>query len=69
MNQSLLNIIIISVDQRKALCSLANDKSIIIKEADKGGGIVTMNIDYTKKILEIYIYLLLICTKSTLRKI
>jgi len=43
----------ISLEQRKALRSLANDKSIIIKEADKGGGIVIMNVDfYKKKILE-----------------
>ena len=43
----------ITLDQRKALKSLSEDKSIIIKEADKGGGIVLMNVEFYKnKILE-----------------
>ena len=40
-------------NERKALDSLANDMSIVIKEADKGGGIVIMNKDFYKtKFLE-----------------
>lgn len=43
----------ITIEQRKAISSLSDDKSIVIKEADKGGGIVIMNKDYYKsKILE-----------------
>ena len=39
-------------DQRKALLDLANDPSITIKPADKGGSIVIMNIDdYVKSCL------------------
>ncbi|MCG7874810.1 MAG: GIY-YIG nuclease family protein [Candidatus Thiodiazotropha endolucinida] len=44
----------ITLDQRNAIKSLAQDNSIIIKEADKGGGIVIMNTDFYKgKILKI----------------
>lgn len=43
----------ITKDQRKAIKSLAEDNSVIIKEADKGGGIVLMNADFYKyKMLE-----------------
>lgn len=43
----------ITLAQRNAIKSLSQDKSIVIKEADKGGGIVLMNVDfYKKKILE-----------------
>ena len=43
-------------NERKALDSLANDTSIVIKEADKGGGIVIMNKDfYKRKILEMLV--------------
>ena len=43
----------ITLDQRKALKSLSEDKSIIIKEVDKGGSIVLMNVEFYKnKILE-----------------
>ena len=39
-------------DQHKALLNLANDPSITIKPADKGGSIVIMNIDdYIKSCL------------------
>lgn len=44
----------ITLDQRNAIKSLSQDNSIVIKEADKGGGIVIMNADFYKgKILEI----------------
>ena len=37
----------------KAITSLQNDHSVIIKEADKGGGVVIMNrVFYKEKILE-----------------
>lgn len=43
----------ITLEQRRALKSLSEDDSIIIKEADKGGGIVLMNTNFYKlKILE-----------------
>ncbi|MCG8076000.1 MAG: GIY-YIG nuclease family protein, partial [Candidatus Thiodiazotropha taylori] len=43
----------ITLDQRKAIKSLSEDTSIVIKEADKGGGIVIMNAQFYKsKILE-----------------
>ena len=43
----------ISLAERNAIRSLQNDKTIVIKEADKGGGIVIMNSEfYEKKILE-----------------
>ena len=43
----------ISFNERKAFFSLRNDTNIIIKEADKGGGIVVMNRNYhQKKILD-----------------
>ena len=43
----------ITLEQRNAINSLAQDNSIVIKEADKGGGIVIMNTDFYKnKVLE-----------------
>jgi ribosomal protein S27E len=43
----------ITPEQRNALSSLSKDKSIVIKEADKGGGIVIMNTNFYKnKIVE-----------------
>jgi hypothetical protein len=43
----------ITLNERNAIESLTKDKSIIIKEADKGGGIVIMNsLFYKTKILE-----------------
>ena len=39
----------LTLNERKSLTSLQNDKSIVIKEADKGGGIVIMNTDYYKQ--------------------
>ena len=43
----------ITLEQRKAIKVLSEDESIIIKEADKGGGIVIMNVDFYKsKVLE-----------------
>ena len=36
----------ITLEQRNAINSLAQDNSIIIKEADKGGGIGLMNTDF-----------------------
>jgi len=39
----------ISLKERKAIDLLAEDKSITIKEADKGGGIVIMNTDFYKR--------------------
>ena len=36
----------IAQEQRNAIKSLAEDTSIIIKEADKGGGMVLMNTDF-----------------------
>ena len=43
----------ISIEQRRALQSLSNDKSINIKEADKGGGLVIINVQFYKsKILQ-----------------
>ena len=38
----------ITLKQREAIKSLAPDNSIIIKEADKGGGIVIMNTEFYK---------------------
>ena len=46
----------ITLEQRNAIKSLAEDSSIIIKEADKGGGIVLMNTEfYKRKILEMLV--------------
>ena len=46
----------ITLEQRNAIKSLAEDSSIMIKEADKGGGIVLMNTDfYKRKILEMLV--------------
>ena len=43
----------ITLEQRRAIRSLSEDKSIIIKESDKGGGIVIMNVNFYKsKILQ-----------------
>ena len=43
----------IILEQRNAINSLAQDNSIVIKEADKRGGIVIMNTDfYRRKVLE-----------------
>lgn len=43
----------ITIKERQCINELQNDPSIIIKEADKGGGIVIMNKDYYKnKMLE-----------------
>ena len=43
----------ITLKQREAIKPLAHDNSIIIKEADKGGGIVIMNTEFYKtKVLE-----------------
>ena len=43
----------VTLKQREAIKSLAHDISIIIKEVDKGGGIVIMNTEsYKPKILE-----------------
>ena len=42
-------------DQRKALLDLANDPSITIKLADKGGSVVIMNTDdYVKSCLNCF---------------
>ena len=38
--------------ERKAITDLLEDKNIILKEADKGGGIVIMNKDFYQKIME-----------------
>ena len=63
-------------EQRNAIKSLADDTSIIIKETDKGGGIVLMNTDfYERKILEMlvdesyYSHILDNCRKETFHKI
>ena len=46
----------ITLEQRNAIKSLAEDSSVIIKEADKGGGIVLMNTEfYKRKILEMLV--------------
>ena len=46
----------ITQERRNAIKSLAEDTSIIIKEADKSGGIVLMNTDfYKRKIIEMLI--------------
>ena len=46
----------ITLEQRNAIKSLAEDSSIIIKEADKGGGIVLMNTDfYKRKIMDMLV--------------
>ena len=43
----------ITLEQRNTIKSLVKDNSIFIKTADKGGGIVIMNIDfYKRKVLE-----------------
>ena len=43
-------------EQRNTIESLAEDTSIIIKETDKGDGIVLMNTDFYKKdVLEMLI--------------
>ena len=46
----------IILEQRNAIKSFTvKDNSIVIKEADKGGGIVIMNIDcYKRKVLEMW---------------
>lgn len=38
----------ITLEQRNAMKALVNDNSIVITKADKGGGIVIMNIDFYK---------------------
>ena len=38
----------VTQNERKAIDSLAKDTSIVIKEADKGGGIVIMNREFYK---------------------
>ena len=44
----------ITLEERKALANLQDDHTIIIKEADKGGGIVIMNTAfYREKMLEL----------------
>lgn len=40
---------IISKNERKGIKSLTSDKSIIIKEADKGGAVILMNTEHYKK--------------------
>ena len=47
--QKKTNTLNITQEQRNAIKSLAEDTSIIIKEADKGGGIVLMNTDFYKR--------------------
>ena len=42
----------ISLAERNAIKSLANDQSIIIKEADKGGAVVIMDMEHYKEIVE-----------------
>ena len=42
----------ISLAERNAIKSLANDQSIIIKEADKGGAVVIMDREHYKEIVE-----------------
>ena len=42
----------ISGNETKAFNALKNDKTIVIKEADKGGGIVIMNKDFYKNKIE-----------------
>ena len=39
----------IALEQRNAIHSSANKNSIVIKEADKGGGIVIMHTDFYKR--------------------
>ena len=39
----------ITRNDRKAIDNLAKDTSIVIKEADKGGGIVIMNKEFYKR--------------------
>ena len=39
----------ITLEQRNAIKSLVKDKSIVIKEADKGVGIIIMNTDFYKR--------------------
>ena len=66
----------ITLDERNALTSLQNDPTIIIKEADKGGGIVIMNTSfYRDKMLEMlandsfYKTTNDTCSKTTFKKI
>ena len=66
----------ITLDERNALTSLQNDPTIIIKEADKGGGIVIMNTSfYRDKMLEMlandsfYKMTNDTCSKTTFKKI
>ena len=66
----------ITLEERKAIKSLQNDPRIIIKEADKGGGIVIMNTSfYRDKMLEMlgndtfYKRTDDACSKTTLKKI
>ena len=66
----------ITLEERKAIKSLQNDPRIIIKEADKGGGIVIMNTSfYRDKMLEIlgndtfYKRTNDACSKTTFKKI
>ena len=42
----------ITKNQRQAISSLANNKDIVIKEADKGGAVVLMNTSHYKKMAE-----------------
>lgn len=65
----------ITHNERKALNNLSKDTSIVIKEADKGGGIVIMNREfYKRKILEMledtsfYQQIGKISTKETMKK-
>ena len=66
----------ITLNERKCISDLRNNESIIIKEADKGGGIVIMNREYYKtKMLEMlednsfYRQANDDCSKSTFKKI
>ena len=66
----------ITLDERNALTSLQNDPTIIIKEADKGNGIVIMNTSfYRDKMLEMlandsfYKTTNDTCSKTTFKKI
>ena len=63
-------------NERQAINSLSNDKSIVIKEAGKGAGIVIMNAEfYKRKILDMlndnsfYKQLDSQCTKEKMKKV